>query len=52
MESILAFEIIRNDAVTVRRWTNADSANLPSLINWDGKNLLGNYCRRKLYCKT
>ncbi|MBP7479866.1 MAG: OmpA family protein [Spirochaetaceae bacterium] len=36
-----AFEIIRNDAVTVRRWTNADSADLPSLINWDGKNSSG-----------
>lgn len=36
-----SFEIIRNDASTVRRWTNADSANLPSVINWDGKNTSG-----------
>lgn len=36
-----AFEIIRNDAVTVRKWSNSDSADLPSLITWDGRNSEG-----------
>ncbi len=36
-----SFEIVRNDAVSVRKWSNADSADLPSSINWDGKNSSG-----------
>lgn len=36
-----SFDVIRNDAVTVRRWSNDDAADLPSLISWDGKDSSG-----------
>jgi len=33
-----AFSIVSAEGKIVRQWTNADSKNLPAVINWDGNN--------------